>query len=102
MIAEIENELRNSAENERDKNAVCVADINFALNNGWLIELLRKRGDAIKWKDWKALSEVNLKIADSCKTESQDLYTPNRAFVTFENEISINLMKKQEYARIFG
>lgn len=38
---------------------VSVADINFKFDNGWLIELLTKRGNAIKWKDWKALAEIN-------------------------------------------
>ena len=60
MMNEIETQLKNFTEDERVKKQVFVADINFALNNGWLIELLIKRGDAIKWKNWKTLSEINL------------------------------------------
>ena len=40
MMEEIENKLRDSVDDERDKKAVCVADITFALNNGWMIRLL--------------------------------------------------------------
>ena len=41
MMDEIETQLKDFASDERVKSKVSVADINFALNNGWLIDLLR-------------------------------------------------------------
>ena len=33
-----------------------VADVNFAYRNSWLIDMLKVRGTAIKWQDWKKLN----------------------------------------------
>lgn len=52
MIEELETFLRSKvADSEKQK--IAIADINFALRNGWLFKLLRKRGNAIKWKNWE-------------------------------------------------
>ena len=41
MIDQIENELKQRLENEDEKQKIAIADINYALNNGWLLELLQ-------------------------------------------------------------
>lgn len=79
-----------------------MADINFKFDNGWLIGLLTKRGDAIKWKDWKALAEVNEQIKLKCAINQQTLIAPTDAFVTFENEQSVNIAIENPTVNLFG
>jgi|688.fasta_scaffold805493_2 hypothetical protein len=59
MIEEIESQLRDLCSDENEKSRIAIADINFVLDNSWLFDLLKQRGDAIKWKNWPALKAVN-------------------------------------------
>jgi hypothetical protein len=36
-----------------------VADLNFAYQNSWLLDLLRTRGNYIKFQQWDKLNELN-------------------------------------------
>jgi 3-hydroxymyristoyl/3-hydroxydecanoyl-(acyl carrier protein) dehydratase len=54
MIEELTTFLQSKVE-DAEKDKIAIADINFALRNGWLFKLLKKRGNAIKWKDWEKL-----------------------------------------------
>ena len=39
-----------------------VVDINFAYHNSWLIDMLRTRGNFIKYQKWDKLNEMNRAI----------------------------------------
>ena len=36
-----------------------VVDINFAYHNSWLVDMLRERGNYIKFQKWDKLNEIN-------------------------------------------
>ncbi len=67
-----------------------IALISFAFDNGELINLLKSRGQAIKFEKFDKMREINKKI-DELKTQNIDKFTrPVSAFLTFENEEGLN------------
>lgn len=65
----------------------------FAFDNAELINLLKKRGDAIKFERWDEMRTINAKI-DMLKSKNCDKYNrPVTAFLTFENEEGLNRCK---------
>lgn len=102
LMEGIENQLRDRVADEEQKSQVAVADINFKYQNGWLLDLLTKRGDAIKWKDWDALTKINTQLRHQCTAKRQDLISPTDAFVTFENEITVNLARERPTVDLLG
>lgn len=102
LMEGIESQLRDRLTDEEQKSQVAVADINFKFQNGWLIDLLTKRGEAIKWKDWDALAKVNTQLRHQCTVKRQDLISPTDAFVTFENELTVNLAREKPTVQLFG
>ena len=67
-----------------------IADINFAFHNSWLIDLLRSRGDHIKYQDWEKLNETNKMITEKIHENMDDVTTPKCAFVSIESEVAYN------------
>eukprot|EP00347_Sterkiella_histriomuscorum_P023421 403334704 len=85
---ELEQKLTNAVEPQGFEkiDQVRIADIQFSYRNASLINLLNKRGLAIKANDWKALKSISEDL-DRVKTRNyQDLMIAVGAFVTFENE----------------
>jgi hypothetical protein len=65
----------------------------FAFDNSELINLLKKRGAAIKFEKWDTMRSINAKI-DHLKTKQAEKYNrPVTAFLTFENEEGLNRCK---------
>lgn len=66
--------------------------ITFAFDNAILINLLRKRGQCIKFEKYDAMRAINTKI-DELKADPKNLekfYRPVTAFLTLENEEGLN------------
>lgn len=71
-----------------EKINICL--ITFAFDNSELINLLKERGNAIKFEKWDKMRVINKKI-NELKTKNADKYNrPVTAFITFENEEGIN------------
>jgi hypothetical protein len=64
--------------------------ITFAFDNSELINLLKARGNAIKFEKWERMRKIDRKI-NELKTRNVEKYNrPVTAFLTFENEEGIN------------
>jgi hypothetical protein len=66
--------------------------ITFAFDNAELINLLRKRGQFVKFEKYDKMRDVNTKI-DELKSDPKKLaqfYRPVTAFLTLENEEGLN------------
>ena len=72
------------------------------LDNSWLFDLLKQRGDAIKWKKWPELKKLNAKLRYECLKQQSSLITPNKAYITFENEFTLNKMKALESCNVLN
>jgi len=67
-----------------------IAMMTFAFDNGELINLLKQRGNAIKFEKWDDMRKINKKI-DELKAKNLEKYNrPVAAFLTFENEEGLN------------
>ena len=74
--------------------------ISFAFDNAELINLLRERGNAVKFEKYDKVREINQKI-DNLKRDPNNIVKFNRpvtAFLTFENEEGINRCKEYDEA----
>lgn len=64
--------------------------LTFAFDNSELINLLKSRGNAIKYEKWDEMRQINKRI-DELKTKNLEQYNrPVTAFLTFENEEGLN------------
>ena len=64
--------------------------LTFAFDNAELINLLKSRGQAIKFEKFDLMRKINKKI-DDLKTKNLEKYNrPVTAFLTFENEEGLN------------
>ena len=91
MVRELENILR---EGGVDKG--CVADINFAYYNSWLIDDLVKRGDLIKYQEWDKLNKLNRELTENIRAKMDDICMPKCAFVSIESETAYNYLSDYE------
>lgn len=66
----------------------------FAYDNSELINLLKQRGEYIKYENFNGMRSINDKIDTSLKAPGKiDMYyRPVTAFLTFENEEGLNRM----------
>ena len=85
-----------------------VMSVAFAYHNSWLLDLLRERGDYIKWQQWAHLKMINKEITNRLqqgladhhdnlnKEYSEDmipsLVDPVCAFVSVETEEAYNVL----------
>lgn len=96
----IQNELEERLTNlpdlgyeEEAPERITIAMFTFAFDNSELINLLKKRGEAIKFERWDEMRAINNKI-DEIKTKNLEKFNrPVTAFLTFENEEGLNRMK---------
>ena len=67
---------------------ILISQITLAYNNEMIINLLRKRGNAIKAEKYKELEKVNDELAKEIKNQKtlDDCQRPCSAFVMFETE----------------
>lgn len=69
---------------------IYISLITFAFDNSELINLLKDRGNAIKFEKWDLMRDINKRI-NELKTKNVEKYNrPVTAFLTFENEEGIN------------
>ena len=69
---------------------ITISLITFAFDNSELINLLKKRGSAIKFEKYDLMRKINVKI-DELKSRNLEKYIrPVSAFLTFENEEGLN------------
>jgi hypothetical protein len=73
-----------------------IAMISFAYDNAEIINLLRTRGQFIKFEKYDKMREINKKVEHlkGNPTTLAKLNRPVTAFLTFENEEGINRMKE--------
>ena len=86
-----------------------VASVDFTYHNSWLLDMLKERGDYIKWQDWRKLRllnrEMTFRIKDDIEQAKRNnalgvddadfwptLADPISAFVSMESEESYNLL----------
>lgn len=65
----------------------------FAFDNAELINLLKQRGQAIKFEKWDRMREINKMIDDLKTVNAEKFNRPVTAFLTFENEEGLNRCK---------
>ena len=63
-----------------------IADIQFAFNNSKILDLLKKRGDAIKNADFKTVRKIEEKMTQVKNKRFDDINVPVEMYVTFYNE----------------
>ena len=83
---------------EQAPDRIRISMISFAFDNAKLINLLRERGNYIKFEKYDKMREVNAKI-DALKGDPKSLTLFNRpvtAFLTFENEEGLNRCKNYD------
>ena len=68
--------------------------ITFAFDNSELINLLKKRGQTIKFEKYDAMRDINdqINLAKNDPEKLAKFYRPVTAFLTFENEEGLNRM----------
>ena len=49
-----------------------VAAINFTFHNSWVLDMLREKGDYIKWQEWKKLNVLNRELTRRIKENMAD------------------------------
>jgi hypothetical protein len=64
--------------------------ITFAFDNNELINILRARGNAIKFENFDEMRKINQKIDTLKRLNLQKYCRPVSAFLTFENEEGLN------------
>lgn len=69
---------------------VKIAVTTLAFKNADIINLLRKRGNAIKAEDWDGQRKIEEEINELKNKEFDVLITPCSVFMTFENEEGVN------------
>lgn len=46
--------------------------INFTFHNSWVLDMLREKGDYIKWQEWKKLNMLNRVLTKRIKENLAD------------------------------
>ena len=81
-------------EEEFQKEPIKIAQITFAYENGWIIDILKKRGNAIVAEKYDKLKEINDEIHKKVCVDDKDFLDkfqlPCAVFVTFEDEEGTN------------
>jgi hypothetical protein len=67
-----------------------IALITFAFDNSELINLLKKRGAAIKVENFDLMRKINKQIDDLKSSQLDKFIRPVSAFLSFENEEGLN------------
>jgi hypothetical protein len=75
---------------EEPPERINIALISFAFDNAELINLLKERGNAIKFENFDRMREINRQIDDVKSKNLEKLNRPVSAFLTFENEEGLN------------
>ena len=63
-----------------------VADLIFGRDNGSMIHLLKKRGEAIAEQEFDIIRSIEKKINKEIKNNYEQMTTPTSAFIIFEEE----------------
>ena len=103
LVKRVEDELDKLSGGQGGK----VSNIEFTFYNSWVLDMLREKGDYVKWQEWKKLNQLNKSltervrkdIADDQELLSPDDYKPNlcdplSAFVSMETEEAYNNLAK--------
>ena len=106
LAKKVEAELDKISAETRGK----VSAINFTFHNSWVLDMLREKGDYIKWQEWKKLNVLNKELTrrikenmqDAANQQSANMYNktdykksicdPISAFVSVETEEAYNLL----------
>ena len=73
-----------------DVDSVEIAVTTFAFRNHEIINLLKKRGAAIKYEQWDKQAEIEDEINKLKSEKFKELITPCSVFMTFETEEGVN------------
>jgi len=68
----------------------------MAFKNGDVIDLLKKRGSAIKKEQWDYLAELDKEINELKNEKLNELTSPCSIFMTFETEEGVNRALKMK------
>ena len=96
-----------------------VAAINFTFHNSWVLDMLREKGDYIKWQEWKKLNVLNKELTRRIKENMADaggqdgsivdekdykksICDPITAFVSMETEEAYNNLASVDEIKLGG
>ena len=110
LVERIEAELNNLSGGQGGK----VSAIDFTYHNSWLLDMLREKGDYIKWQEWKKLNALNKELTrrvheDMENSENQlidpdnakpNICDPITAFVSMETEEAYNNLSSMPEIRL--
>ena len=106
MVKVVEEELNRLS----DGNGGKVATIDFTYHNSWIIDMLKEKGDCIKWQEWEKLNILNKQMTTKLKEDIAKgeaaaydpangepcLMDPISAFVTMESEDAYNFLATKD------
>lgn len=98
LLEELETRLTRLPDLQYEDNPpdrIRISMMTFAFDNAELINLLKKRGQFVKFEKYDDMRAVNEKINSlkSDKNKLEQFYRPVTAFLTFENEEGLNRCK---------
>ena len=56
---------------EKQLNGGKIASIDFTYHNSWLLDMLKERGDYIKWQEWKKLNVLNRELTKRVREDTE-------------------------------
>ena len=100
IVKIIEDELNNLSRGQGGK----VSAVDFTYHNSWVLDMLREKGDYVKWQEWKKLNALNKemtrRVHEDMSQEDAALVDPEErkpticdpisAFVSMETEEAYN------------
>ena len=106
VVKEVEAELNRLS----DGNGGKVGAVDFTYHNSWLIDMLKEKGDLIKWQEWEKLNYLNkemtrkihedMAVGENAVNDPENakpcLLDPISAFVSMETEEAYNFLATKE------
>ena len=65
---------------------VCIAAVHLVFDNGDILDLLKKRGDAIAAEETSKKQQIEEQLENLKHNTYEDLIKPHFAYITFEDE----------------
>lgn len=79
LTKRLEDELKNHYQGTEG----FVSNVDFTYHNSWLLDMLREKGDYVKWQEWKKLNVLNREMT---RKVHEDMARAENAAVGIEND----------------
>ena len=110
VVKRVEDELNNLSGGQGGK----VSAVDFTYHNSWVLDMLREKGDYIKWQEWKKLNALNKELTrrvhedmggqDDALIDPENvkptICDPISAFVSLETEEAYNNLSRMPEIRL--